>query len=569
MKDIKFFTDIEAIQYLGECACGIHSVTIGDSQVLSQMTEGLIHGLHGKTNILKLIVPWLKDLVEESKLKTDLLKGNTSLERIACQIIIEKLGTDKHVTLIGYGKSGKLIAKILNRENGISLDIINRSPINILKDDLDTKKVKYLPWKNPSINNKSAAVIVAITNTKETKKLIDKLIKSLKSHRKILFIDLSTPSILPDKIDKFVSIEDLSNISEVVVGRRKKEVNKVKRIVEKNLETIIIKINTNIATEYIHKQKQKQMKKLDKDSLELIQIRNQLNKTVRQYLEAKKFVEVSTPYIVGISTDPPKVDKGSTINVDWVNNSTAFLRQSNQIYKQILVASGMKRIYEIGPFWRKEEKESYRHLQESIGLDIEIQNPQKLENLYYLSCDIIKKINSELTTIFKIKNNLKFPSKSKIPVITYFESVKMLEKSGCPTKIGEDLGLEKEERLGEIIKEKYNSDILVIKDYPDTIKKFYTKDKKGGLTETFDIIVDGWELVSGAIRQTNGDKIKKSMLISGIDYKDYEFYISIVDGAVEHGGFCLGLDRMVAKVLGKDNITETTPFPRTYKRLIP
>lgn len=78
-----------------------------------------------------------------------------------------------------------------------------------------------------------------------------------------------------------------------------------------------------------------------------------MHKIIRNYLDDKKFIEVTTPYIVGLSTDPPKVDKGGTLNVDWMNGAPAFLRQSNQIYKQILVASGLDMIYEIGPFGEK------------------------------------------------------------------------------------------------------------------------------------------------------------------------------------------------------------------------
>lgn len=145
----------------------------------------------------------------------------------------------------------------------------------------------------------------------------------------------------------------------------------------------------------------------------------------------------------------------------------------------------------------------------------------------------------------------------------------VLRENGYPVTRGDDFGLVSESKLGQIVKKKFNCDILVIKDYPDTIKKFYTKQKQGGLTETFDIIVDGWELVSGAVRETNGELIRKSMSLSDINIADYEFYISIVDGSIEHGGFCLGLDRLLAKILDKEMISDAVPFPRTYKKLIP
>lgn len=290
---------------------------------------------------------------------------------------------------------------------------------------------------------------------------------------------------------------------------------------------------------------------------------------LRDYFSHNGYLEVITPFIVGISTDPPKVDKGGTFDVDWVNGARAFLRQSNQIYKQICVASGLEKIYEIGPFWRKESSESYRHLQESIGLDVEMQNPKSLQELYELACELIKKVNIHVVATYKLRNNLVIPDVDKIPVFTYDEAVDLLRENGHPVTRGDDFGLVSEAKLGQLVKKKFNSDVLVIKDYPDTIKKFYTKQKREGLTETFDVIVGGWELVSGAIRQTDGDSVKESMRLSDINASDYDFYISIIDKAPEHGGFCLGLDRLLAKILNKEMISDAVPFPRTYKKLIP
>ena len=66
-----------------------------------------------------------------------------------------------------------------------------------------------------------------------------------------------------------------------------------------------------------------------------------------------------------------------------------------------------------------------------------------------------------------------------------------------------------------------------------------------------------------------GNKLENQCYYRGIDISNYEFYISIIDKAVDHGGFCLGLDRLIAKILDKEMISDAAPFPRTYKRLIP
>lgn len=567
-RDIKFYENIEALQFMAECAVGIHSVTVGDSQVLAQISDGLRKSLPSPKNPLGLIAEWISAIAEECRLKTGIFNGNTSLERIASDYIVQQIGKNKKIMLVGYGKSGKLIAKILNRENNRPLLIINRTPVNHKEDELK-ENVVYFSFDSfsPAALKDVGAIVIAIDNTTETNKLIQVLIDKL-SEMNVIFIDLSTPPLLSGKIKKFIGIDALSEIAQKTIGVRKDAVSKARGLINQWISLIVDRINAVIAANYILEQKKHRFS-LDSEKVNLIKMRGEMFQFLRKFLVQSEFLEVITPSIVGISTDPPKVDKGGTIDVDWMNGARAFLRQSNQLYKQICVASGIKKIYEIGPFWRKETNESYRHLQESIGLDIELQNPKSSQELYELACLIIKSVNDQLVDVFNLKNHLNIPDVKRIPVFSYHEAVDILRENGYPVTRGDDFGLVSESKLGQIAKKKFNCDILVIKDYPDTIKKFYTKQKQGGLTETFDIIVDGWELVSGAVRQTNGELIRKSMSLSDISIADYEFYISIVDGSIEHGGFCLGLDRLLAKILDKEMVSDAVPFPRTYKKLIP
>jgi len=236
----------------------------------------------------------------------------------------------------------------------------------------------------------------------------------------------------------------------------------------------------------------------------------------------------------------------------------------------MIVASGLPKIYEIGPFWRAEESTSYRHLLESIGLDVEVASPKNLEALYELAYNTIRTAFLAINEQLNIKeSHLLIPTFEEVPVLRYSEAVALLQSRGFNIKYGSDLGLVGESKLGQIMKKEHSSDVLIIKEYPDTIKKFYTKKRSNGETETFDIIVDGWEFVSGAIRNTDRRNIEKSMLLSGISASSYAFYLSIVDRAVPHGGFCLGIDRLVAKALDKETVAEATAFPRTTERLIP
>lgn len=95
IRDIKFYDEINAIKFLGECAVGIHSVAIGDSQVLSQMAEGLKSGIHGAGSPFVFIADWLNELANECKLKTSIFEGNTSLERIASELVVKNIPQGK------------------------------------------------------------------------------------------------------------------------------------------------------------------------------------------------------------------------------------------------------------------------------------------------------------------------------------------------------------------------------------------------------------------------------------------------------------------------------------------
>jgi aspartyl/asparaginyl-tRNA synthetase len=565
-RDIRFHDGIEALQFIAECAVGINSITVGDSQVLSQMIEGLRGGLFSPKSPFGFIADWIGAVAEECRLKTEIFKGNVSVERIASDYVTENISMNKKVILVGYGKSGKLVAKILNKENRIPITVINRSEVD-LRTEGYAEDASYSSFHAFAPDKHVGAVVIAVDNTPETDTLVVDIVAKIFSND-ALYVDLAMPPLLAGKVKKFVGIDQLSEIAQKTIGTRKDAVNKARKLIGQYINIIIDRINENNSAIYVREQKSSKFS-VDGEKVQLIKLRGEMLRYLRESLATDGFLEVITPFIVGISTDPPKVDKGGTIDVGWLNGTRAFLRQSNQLYKQICVASGIDKMYEIGPFWRQETKESYRHLQESIGLDIEMQRPEGAEELYALACSIIKKTNDHLTSTCGISKHLSIPDVKKIPILTYQEAVDLLRENGNPVTRGDDFGLVSEAKLGQLIKKKYGCDILVIKDYPDTIKKFYTKQKPDGLTETFDVIVDGWELVSGAVRQTDGNLIRKSMRLSDINAADYEFYISMVDGAVEHGGFCLGLDRLLAKILDKEMVSDAVPFPRTYRKLIP
>lgn len=572
-RHLKFFHDDDALKYIVECSLGLHSVTPGDAQVLHQVCDSLSQAAEWQREgfmPFQKFVTQIRKLSTEAKSQTKLYLGNTSLERIAAEKIKSKTDSLSQVLVVGAGRTGALMVKILSQELGLKVLLANRSKA----------KKEALIKKYPNISSFDAqkndladigCVVIAVSDSSEAREYISNILTGL-SHKTVI-LDLSSPSITNtlgySKRNNVVTIEEISNEAMKSRLERKSEVDKVRAIVDREMPSYIESLTREVAKFHSSNNKKNGSIKLDERALKILSIRSVCNDSIRKFYSKQGFTEVTTPYIVSVSSDPPRVDRGSAFKIDWSDGSTAFLRQSNQLYKQMIVASGLDKIYEIGPFWRKEEKTTYRHLAESMGLDVEYSNPASLEEVYNLAYSTILELDKKIRKKAKVKQVLHLPAVDDIPTLTYSECIELLRSKGYSIRYGQDLGLIGESRLGQIISKERHSDAFIVINYPDNIKKFYTKKKAGGETETFDIIVDGWELVSGALRNTNRIEIEKSMLLSGVNIADYDFYLSIVSGSAPHGGFCLGLDRLISKTIGLEIVAESTPFPRTAETLIP
>ena len=574
LNQVVFYEDELAVKYIAECALGLHSVTVGDSQVFSQVNNALQLAGQNKNNpTLVIFSNWLKELLVETKEKTAIFSGNTSLERIAVVRIVSLAEKNEKICILGLGMSGSLMAKILSEEYEYKISIANRS----------RDKISELIKKHPNLEvadlydfnkiNESQIIVFALENNQETLEYYNQSKSKATSGQGLrAIIDLSTPSVCErEKLNTIsvVDIEDLSRDANKTIGERSSEVNKVRQIIDKRFYLFSDKLRLEIGKIHVEAQKSFASSRLSSRIIDIVKIRSKTLFSIRNYLSSLNFYEVNTPYIVGVSTDPPKVDKGGAIEVVWPGGEQAFLRQSNQLYKQMIVVSGVEKIFEIGPFWRAETENTLRHLEESIGLDVEYSSPKSLKEVLLLAYSVIFNVFENLKDERLASPSIILLEPNKLPIITYEEAVELLNKNGFPFKYGVDLGVIGEAKLGEIIQKSHHSDAFAIIHYPSNIKKFYTKQSTSFLTETFDIIVAGWELVSGALREVDKKKIERSMKLSGINPSDYNFYLSIIENAVEHGGFGLGVDRLVAKLLDIDVISDAVPFPRTFNQLIP
>ncbi len=293
-------------------------------------------------------------------------------------------------------------------------------------------------------------------------------------------------------------------------------------------------------------------------------IRDAVLTALRNYSESKGFVEVHTPKIVGSGAEG-----GATLfEVDYFGKK-AFLSQSPQLYKQELMSTGFDKVYEIGNYFRAEKSDTSRHVAEFTMWDVEFAFIDSQE-------DVMKFLEEGVVSVYshvkeKCSDELKIlgidlqvPS-VHFPRITYSEAVELLGK-----KIGDEIGTEDEKKLGELIKKEKGSDFFFLTGFPEDEKPFYIMESGEGFSCSFDLEQDGQELTSGGQREHRHDVLIERMKKKGLNPENFKDYLEAFKfGMPPHGGFGLGVDRLVQKMLGISNIREVVLHPRDLKRIKP
>lgn len=294
----------------------------------------------------------------------------------------------------------------------------------------------------------------------------------------------------------------------------------------------------------------------------VFKVRSRLLQGIREYLLSENFLEVHTPKIVSAATEG-----GTELFPVKYFEKDAFLNQSPQLYKQILMAAGMDRVFEIAPAFRAEEHNTPRHLNEFISIDTEMSFATYEDAMHILENSVKNAIKlvikEELDSLELLKVNWDIP-RTPFRRITYDDALKILEKNGLPLKWGEEIPTEGLKILGKEIK-----DFYFITRYPLKIKPFYVM-PDGEYSLSFDLMFRDKELSSGAQRNHRYESLVEVMKEKGLNSNNFEFYLRAFRyGMPPHGGWGLGLERFVMIITGVQNIRECVIFPRDRTRLVP
>jgi aspartyl-tRNA synthetase len=301
----------------------------------------------------------------------------------------------------------------------------------------------------------------------------------------------------------------------------------------------------------------------------VFEIKSLTMRLIDEYLADNGFVEVFTPKLVASGAEG-----GSTLfKVDYFGKP-AYLAQSPQLYKQMLMSTGLDRVFEIGPAFRAEPSDTARHVSEFISFDGEMAHIDSQRDVMAMIEGCTQFVISEVRERGKwaleaIGAEVTVP-KAPYPVVTYERAVDMVKGAGFKIELGEDLGTEGEKLLGDLMVQD-GHDMYWIAEYPEAAKPFYIMEKDGTpYSHSFDLDYRGQEISSGGQREHRYDRLVQRMEKLQLDPRSFEFYLnSFAYGMPPHGGWGLGVERMVQKMLGLSNIRETILFPRDRNRLVP
>ena len=299
----------------------------------------------------------------------------------------------------------------------------------------------------------------------------------------------------------------------------------------------------------------------------IFKIRNVVVAAVHEFLRAQNFIEVHTPNIIASSSEG-----GTDVFRIKYFEKEAFLAQSPQLYKQMLMATGLDRVYEIAWYFRAEEHNTRRHLNESTAVDLEMAFISDEEDIMKILEDLVynmwKKASECKDELDVLGANVVLP---KLPFKrnTYDDVIKKLNSKDSKIAWGDDLGTEDEKLLGEIMKGEGHEFYFITK-YPLEAKPFYTMPEGDKYSRGFDLECKGVELASGSQRIHDVELLKERLKTCDLNPKDFESYLKgFRYGMPPHGGFGFGIERFLMELLDIKNIRECILFPRDRTRLTP
>jgi len=301
----------------------------------------------------------------------------------------------------------------------------------------------------------------------------------------------------------------------------------------------------------------------------IFEIRAEVLRAVREQFRELGCTEINTPKIVATGTEG-----GTELFPITYFGREAFMNQSPQLFKQLMVGSGLERVFEVGPIFRAEEHNTPRHLNEATSID--------LEAAFFDADDAMDAAEAIVTGAYEaVAQNCQSQLEAlglaefsvpdrEFPRLTYEEAIERVNATGKLDEQlvwGDDLSTEAERALGGAVGEHY-----FVTEWPSEIKPFYIRDLADDqdVSTGFDLMHPSLELASGGQREHRHDRLVAGFQQQGLDPGAFEYYTKMFRyGMPPHAGWGMGADRLVMTMLELENVREAVLFPRDRQRLSP
>ncbi len=297
----------------------------------------------------------------------------------------------------------------------------------------------------------------------------------------------------------------------------------------------------------------------------IFKIKANMFKTIRNYFDEEGIIEINTPKLVASATEG-----GTELFPITYFEKEAFLGQSPQLYKQMMMGAGFDKVFEIGQIFRAEEHDTLRHLNEAVSIDMEASFMDDVDVMKILDNMITRVLQSTKENCSGELENIGFEldiPEGPFPEVKYDDAVDIINSKGIDMEWGEDLSREAEKALGDT-----QEGFYFLTDWPSAIKPFYVmpNEDRPEISHAFDLMYKNLEISSGATRVHQYDVLVKQMVERDLNPDGFGAYLKAFEyGMPPHAGWGVGADRLAMVLTGVENIRETVLFPRDRHRLTP
>ncbi|HEX4563063.1 MAG TPA: aspartate--tRNA(Asn) ligase [Solirubrobacteraceae bacterium] len=305
----------------------------------------------------------------------------------------------------------------------------------------------------------------------------------------------------------------------------------------------------------------------------MFEVQTAVEHAMREFWISEGFIEIHTPKLMGSASE----SGAELFKVEYFDG-TAYLAQSPQFYKQMAMAAGFGRVFEIGPVFRANPSFTSRHDTEFTSVDVEISWIDSHDDVMAFEERWLAHVLASVKASHGDAIEATFGTEMVVPTLPFprvalADAKEQLRASGHDVPgAGSDLDPAAERALSALVLERHGHEFAFVTDYPTTVRPFYhmRHEHDAGLTKSFDLLWRGIELTTGAQREHRHDRLLAQAREKGVDPGPISYYLDFFRfGAPPHGGFGFGLTRLLMQMLGQDNVREVTFLYRGPHRLTP